>query len=81
MSAFYPKNEPKMSQGLSCGLSEDGSNRRKIPKIRKSKSCLFSYYNIILIFITICGLSYGLSEDKSEENPDITITITNTIYI
>lgn len=53
----------------------------KFLKSEKSKSCLSTYYNTILIFITICGLSRGLSEDKSEENPDITITITNTIYI
>lgn len=77
MSVFYPKYEPKMSQGLSCGLSEDGSNHQKNIKTKKVKICLSSYYNISLTFITI----RGLSEDKSEENPDITITITNTTYI
>lgn len=77
MSVFYPKNEPKMSQGLSYGLSEDGSNHQKNIKTKKVKKRLSSYYNISLTFITICGQS----EDKSKENPDITITITNTIYI
>lgn len=81
MSVFCPKNEPKMSQGLSCGLSKDGSNHQKNIKTKKVKRCPSSYYNISLTFITICGLSCGLSEDKSEENPHITITITNTIYI
>ena len=50
---------------------------KKTSKSENLKFCLSSYYNISLTFITICGLS----EDKSEENPHITITITNTIYI
>lgn len=54
---------------------------KKTSKSENLKFCLSSYYNISLTFITICGLSYGLSEDKSEENPHITTTITNTIYI
>lgn len=54
---------------------------KKTSKSENPKLRLSSYYNISLTFITIYGLSYGLSEDKSEENPRITITITNTIYI
>lgn len=54
---------------------------KKTSKSENPKLCLSSYYSISLTFITIYGLSYGLSEDKSEENPHITITITNTIYI
>lgn len=54
---------------------------KKTSKSENPKFYLSSYYNISLTFITIYGLSYGLSEDKSKENPHITITITNTIYI
>lgn len=54
---------------------------KKFSKLENLKFGISSYYNINFTFITILGLSYGLSEDKSEENPDITITITNTIYI
>lgn len=57
MSVFYPKNESKMSQGLSYGLSEDGSNHQKNIKTKKVKKRLSSYYNISLTFITICGQS------------------------
>lgn len=48
MSVFYPKNEPKMSQGLSYGLSEDDSNHQKNIKTKKVKKRLSSYYNISL---------------------------------
>lgn len=57
MSVFYPKNEPKMSQGLSYGLSEDDSNHQKNIKTKKVKKRLSSYYNISLTFITILGQS------------------------
>lgn len=53
----------------------------KIEILVKYKIRVSSYYKCNLIFLTIRRLSYGLSEDKSEENPRITITITNTIYI
>lgn len=81
MSVFYPKNEPKMSQGLSYGLSEDGSNHQKNIKTKKVKKRLSSYLQYQPYIYNNLRTVQGQSEDKSKENPDITITITNTIYI